>query len=421
MLSLFSPALPSAGEGGYVVARLDQPWPASVGRASPAAGRAIRMLREANASHVELTLAAAEWQRLQEAAGARATLLARDATAHYARRAAAAGRALAEQRRPGVGEAPGRRLASGSMGGFLTLSEAYAELERLRSEHPTLLTELPTQGKSRQGRPLRVWCATAGLGECTRASARPAVLYTSLVHAREPQTLMCLLRFLQVTLDSAARDADSQAARCSTPSTPSAPPWPHLAHALAAAPLTAAGAARPVPQAAARPGRQPGRVRVEPRPLAARRRHAAQERSQDVRSREWRRGRPQPQLWAQVGARLDRLERLGLLRGVPRHGGLLGARDAGYPRAGQGAARVFLFSICISFFYRRSARWSRSTARRQRCTGAGCSGSEAVVVANGGGAGAARAGAAAESGSGAGREPKQCGAGHGWGARSRII
>lgn len=213
MLSLFSPALPSAGEGGYVVARLDQPWPASVGRASPAAGRAIRMLREANASHVELTLAAAEWQRLQEAAGARATLLARDATAHYARRAAAAGRGLAEQRRPGVGEAPGRRLASGSMGGFLTLSEAYAELERLRSEHPTLLTELPTQGKSRQGRPLRVWCATAGLGECTRASARPAVLYTSLVHAREPQTLMCLLRFLQVTLDSAARDADSQAAR----------------------------------------------------------------------------------------------------------------------------------------------------------------------------------------------------------------
>lgn len=75
---------------------------------------------------------------------------------------------------------------------------------------------------------------------------------------------------------------------------------------------------------------------------------------------------------------------------------------------------LFFFPSVFSFFYRRSARWSRSTARRQRCTGAGCSGSEAVVVANGGGA-------AAESGSGAGREPKQCGAGHGWGARSRII
>ena len=421
MLSLFSPALPSAGEGGYVVARLDQPWPASVGRASPAAGRAIRMLREANASHVELTLAAAEWQRLQEAAGARATLLARDATAHYARRAAAAGRALAEQRRPGIGEAPGRRLASGSMGGFLTLSEAYAELERLRSEHPTLLTELPTQGKSRQGRPLRVWCATAGLGECTRASARPAVLYTSLVHAREPQTLMCLLRFLQVTLDSAARDADSEAARCSTPSTPSAPT-----------------VATPRPRAGGGPshGRRRGSsspasccssrspTRTGTSGTAPTRRAAAACGARTVSRRAVARVATGSTSTATLGTsgRMTRSARAA--RAAPRS--TAARRPSRSPRRRLSArwsrsVRVFLFSDLYFLFSRRSARWSRSTARRRRCTGAGCSGSEAVVVANGGGAGAARAGAAAESGSGAGREPKQCGAGHGWGARSRII
>ena len=53
----------------------------------------------------------------------------------------------------------------------------------------------------------RLWCVTAGsLGCSPKAANRPVVMYTALVHAREPATLMCLVYALRSLLaDAAAR------------------------------------------------------------------------------------------------------------------------------------------------------------------------------------------------------------------------
>jgi len=236
LLTTVACGAPEGHNATHVVMRLDAPWPAGVGRASPATARAIRSGaaeaslfeddEEAQAS-VEVTLPRHEWLRLEQVANGRARLLAQDATAYYAERAttnpmAASpvdGRALAEASGGAAGRGAGgrlhagrgRRLATGSMGGFYTLEEAYAEMERLRRLHPTRLSNPILLGKTRQGRPIQAWCLTDGLVGCEPggsswlgggggagvASSRPAVLYTALVHAREPQTLMCLLRFVE--------------------------------------------------------------------------------------------------------------------------------------------------------------------------------------------------------------------------------
>lgn len=251
-----APAAAPLNRSEHVVVRLDAPWPAGLGRASPAAARAVRSAAAGDArppAFVEVTLARDEWKRLEEAAGGSVRLLADDATAFYARRAAAwpallsgALRHNASSRRlsalPGArpsvdviapalhSRGGSRRLGTGSMGGFWTLDEAYEEMESLRQRHPTRLSAPIRVGTSRQGRPLQAWCLTEGLVGCEPAGetavaggptswlrlrfsgggagegkgveadarpARPAVLYTALVHAREPQTLMCLLRFVE--------------------------------------------------------------------------------------------------------------------------------------------------------------------------------------------------------------------------------
>ena len=263
------------GEGLHVVARLNAPWPAGLGRVSPSASRAVRSAERWGASlwsgvvrgragegelsdslpaegrrlplvwggmerhsslhqvdeigSVEVTLPLSEWQALSRLAGVNATLISRDATAHYASRAAASMNASlnagegsthpSASRRTLMQSAQGeawwqaarwahaavfgarRQLAAGSMGGFLTLEEAYAEMDRLQRQHPTRLSTPIRLGTTRQGRPLQAWCLTEGLVGCDiekpAPDGRPTVLYTALVHAREPQTLMCLLKFVE--------------------------------------------------------------------------------------------------------------------------------------------------------------------------------------------------------------------------------
>ena len=51
-----------------------------------------------------------------------------------------------------------------------------------------------------------MWCLTDGLVGCNGASDRPAVLYTALVHSREPATVMCLVQMLRVLLRDAANE-----------------------------------------------------------------------------------------------------------------------------------------------------------------------------------------------------------------------
>jgi len=94
------------------------------------------------------------------------------------------------------------------MGGFFTYAEVDREMSRLAAEFPQWLGK-PTQvGRSRQGRPIQMWCVTEGLVGCSGKSDRPSVLYTALVHSREPATVMCLIHMLRVLLRDAASGRD---------------------------------------------------------------------------------------------------------------------------------------------------------------------------------------------------------------------
>ena len=89
------------------------------------------------------------------------------------------------------------------------LDEAYAEMQRLVAMYPEWIGAGEQVGKTRQNRPIQVWCVTAGGKGCSSGgTTMPAVLYTALVHAREPATLMCLVQALRSLLkDAQARVA----------------------------------------------------------------------------------------------------------------------------------------------------------------------------------------------------------------------
>ena len=90
------------------------------------------------------------------------------------------------------------------MGGFYTSSELLVEVQRLVDAYPEWVRPVTGLGSSLEGRALSALCVTAELEGCDGYSEeRPAVLYTSLVHAREPATATCLVGFLRRLLEEA--------------------------------------------------------------------------------------------------------------------------------------------------------------------------------------------------------------------------
>ena len=78
-------------------------------------------------------------------------------------------------------------------------------MARLVASFPEWISSVEQVGTTRQGRPINLWCV--GPGGCSTATKNlPAIMYTALVHAREPATLMCLVHALRKLLgDAAAR------------------------------------------------------------------------------------------------------------------------------------------------------------------------------------------------------------------------
>lgn len=211
------------------------PWPPAVGLVSRAAGRAVR--EQPASSAVRFGCTQLEWRRLQQLTRA-ARVVHSELGEYYADRAVAA--TLPER---------GRRLASrpaapflGSVGGYLSEEEQAAEFKRLAAAYPSWLAPPETVGRSRQGRPIWLLCASRDLLGCRQTAhyrgmrtplaqythtrvpsprdslsvacrpsrqagdergGKPAVLYTALLHAREPASLACLLHFLRTLLHSA--------------------------------------------------------------------------------------------------------------------------------------------------------------------------------------------------------------------------
>jgi hypothetical protein len=85
-------------------------------------------------------------------------------------------------------------FADGSMGGFYTMNEALNRLHIFRTQYKSLISAPIQIGTSIQGRPIFAYRVSdnADIDE-----AEPEVLYTALHHAREPQSLMTLLYFIE--------------------------------------------------------------------------------------------------------------------------------------------------------------------------------------------------------------------------------
>ena len=185
----------------HPILQLHAPWPAGLSRASWTAARAVRDAIASNATSVEFAASESEWQRMLHA-GVRPTLLHADAGHYFELRSAAddGTRPLVDARRLAASSPP----LLGSMGGYFTNAEVHTEMNRLASAYPSWVRPPVSVGTSREGRAIEVTCVTADPSACAAKSALPTVLYTGLVHAREPATVMCLIHSLRRLLEDAS-------------------------------------------------------------------------------------------------------------------------------------------------------------------------------------------------------------------------
>ena len=182
----------------HVLVQLRAPWPTAVGELSSAAARAVR--EDPTRSAVTFGCSSEEWSRLQQAGVGR--LMHADLSSYYAARAHAEGRRLASSSSSSSSSDEDPPLR-GRVGGFFSAAEAAQELSRLTRRYPAWVRNVTTVGTSRQGRPIEMLCVTRGGEGCDGPSERPAVLYTALLHGREPVSLSCLLHFLRTVLRQA--------------------------------------------------------------------------------------------------------------------------------------------------------------------------------------------------------------------------
>ena len=196
-----------------VMLTLQSPWPRNLASLSRAATRAVRSTVHSNTSGVTFAAPAIECRRLLEAKDAIVRLEASSASEFYEARATADLADILSRRRL-AGRSPGgppEEALLGSMGGYYTTLELSLEMKRLARMYPSLISGPVRLGTSRQGRAIEVWCVTDQHVGCSGGGDRPAVLYTSLVHAREPATVMCLVHALRSFL----RDASTNVAGAS--------------------------------------------------------------------------------------------------------------------------------------------------------------------------------------------------------------
>ena len=95
----------------------------------------------------------------------------------------------------------------GSMGGYMTLTEAYAELDTLKNLFPNLITAKQSLGNTIEGRPVYM----VKISDNPDVDENePEVLYTALHHAREPMSLMQMFYFMYYLLENYNSDQSVQ-------------------------------------------------------------------------------------------------------------------------------------------------------------------------------------------------------------------
>lgn len=89
-------------------------------------------------------------------------------------------------------------FAAGSMGGFYTFQETLNRLNSFRQKYKTLISKPIKIGESIQGRPILAYRISDNAD--TNEPNEPEVLYTALHHAREPESLITVMYFMEKLL-----------------------------------------------------------------------------------------------------------------------------------------------------------------------------------------------------------------------------
>ena len=85
-----------------------------------------------------------------------------------------------------------RELGYGSMGGYLTFDEIVNSMDSLHAGFPEIVSAKMSIGQSYEGREIWAFKISDAQG---LPDGDPQVLYTSLIHAREPAAMMTLMHF----------------------------------------------------------------------------------------------------------------------------------------------------------------------------------------------------------------------------------
>ncbi len=93
----------------------------------------------------------------------------------------------------------------GSMGGFYTLAEVYANLDSMFAQYPNIITQRFSIGTTIEGRTIY---AVKISDNPNVNESEPQVFYNSLIHAREPQGMMTVLYYMYYLLENYGTDPE---------------------------------------------------------------------------------------------------------------------------------------------------------------------------------------------------------------------
>jgi carboxypeptidase T len=93
----------------------------------------------------------------------------------------------------------------GSMGGYYTFDEVLSELDSMKSLYPDIITVKDSIGSSNEAR--GIWAVKISDNPNVDED-EPELLYTSLHHAREPESMMTVIYFMYYLLENYGSDAE---------------------------------------------------------------------------------------------------------------------------------------------------------------------------------------------------------------------
>lgn len=173
----------------YALVRIMVPGPAArlqLQRTRIPLDEGVRWTRDA----VEVVVNAEELERLRDA-GFQPQILRPDLAAYYSSRLSVRAHKV---------------FASGAMGGFYTYAEILQRLQILHRQYGSLISAPLRIGTSLEGRPILAVKISDNVSK--DEPDEPEALFTALHHAREPESMMCVMFFMERLLQGYRKDPE---------------------------------------------------------------------------------------------------------------------------------------------------------------------------------------------------------------------